>query len=80
MKATNHRCELTGIGAGEQLRVLRIQAGITQAQLAVKLGTTQSAVARFERGLHRTSLESINRVATALGCETALLIEQKQTA
>jgi hypothetical protein len=35
------------------------------------------AIARLGRGLHRTGLEAISRVATALGCETALLIEEK---
>lgn len=79
MTVSEHTCESTATGVGERLRALRLEAGLTQAQLAVRLGTTQSAIARLERGLHRSSLESINRVAAALGCETALLIQQKQS-
>lgn len=80
MTEHDHRCESTAGGVEERLRFLRLQARRTQAQLADELGTTQSATARLERGLHRTSLGAINRVATAPGCETAMLIEQKRTA
>ena len=80
MTEHDHRCGSTDGGVEERLRFLRLQAGLRQAQLADELGTTQSAIARLERGLHRTSLEATNRVATALGCETAMLIEQKRTA
>lgn len=78
MTASDHNCESTAAGVGEKLRTLRV--GLTQAQLAVRLGTTQSAIARLERGLHCTSLASIKRVAAAPGCETALLIQQKRSA
>lgn len=65
---------------GARLRALRVQAGLTQETLAGRLGTTQSAIARMERGRKRTSLELIGRVAEALGCDVALLIEQRRTA
>jgi transcriptional regulator with XRE-family HTH domain len=77
MTEHDHRCEPTAGGLEERLRFLRLQAGLTQAQPADGLGTTRYAIARLEPGLHRTSLEAISRVATALGCETAMLIEQK---
>lgn len=80
MTASDQSCESTGTGVGERLRALRLEAGLTQSQLAIRLGTTQSAIARLERGLHRTSLETINRVAAALGCETVVLFQQKQGA
>ena len=80
MTKHDHWCESTAGGVEERLRFLGLQAGLTQAQLTDELGTTQSAIARRERGLHHTSLEAIDRVATALGCETAMLIEQKRTA
>lgn len=65
---------------GARLREARLQAGLTQEALARRLGTTQSAVARMECGPKRMSLESIRRVASALGCDVALVIEQKATA
>ncbi len=44
--------------------------GLTQAQVAEKIGTTQSAVARLEsgRGKHSPSLATLSRYAKALGC------------
>lgn len=65
---------------GERLRELRLEAGLTQAALAERLGTTQSAIARLEGGRQRTTLEGVDRVAQALGCDVALLIAQKQSA
>lgn len=65
---------------GSRLRVLRVAAGLTQEALAKRLGTTQSAIARMECGQKRTTLESIGRVAAALGCEVALVIEQRRSA
>lgn len=69
-------CEVRAVGA--RLRALPLQAGLTQAALACELGTTQSAIARMEGGRQRTSLESIRRVASVLGCEVA--IEQTKSA
>jgi transcriptional regulator with XRE-family HTH domain len=73
-------CESTAGGVEERLRFLRLETRLRQAQLADELGTTQPAIARLERGLHRTSLEGISRVGSALECETEMLIEQKRIA
>jgi DNA-binding XRE family transcriptional regulator len=43
---------------------LRNDAGLTQAQLAERMGTTQSAIARMEGGAVRPTLE---RLARAIG-------------
>jgi transcriptional regulator with XRE-family HTH domain len=47
----------------------RAEAGVTQAELAARIGTTQSAVARLEtaRGKHSPSIETLKRYASALG-------------
>jgi transcriptional regulator with XRE-family HTH domain len=49
----------------------RAEQGLTQAQVAEKIGTTQSAVARMEsgRGKHSPSLATLSRYAEALGCK-----------
>lgn len=48
----------------------RAAQGLTQAQVAEKIGTTQSAVARMEsgRGKHSPSLATLSKYAEALGC------------
>lgn len=52
----------------------RAAAGISQAQIAERMGTTQSAVARLEsgRGKHSPSLATLRKYAHALGCRIDL--------
>lgn len=48
---------------------LRSEAGLTQAELAERMGTTQSAVARMEGGGTRPTLETLEKLAAAVGGE-----------
>lgn len=48
---------------------LRKEAGLTQAELAERMGTTQSAVARMEGGGTRPTLETLEKLAVAVGQE-----------
>jgi transcriptional regulator with XRE-family HTH domain len=48
---------------------LRTEAGLTQAELARRMGTTQSAIARIEGGGARPSLDTLERLAVAVGKE-----------
>jgi DNA-binding XRE family transcriptional regulator len=52
----------------------RAAAGITQAELAERIGTTQSAIARLESGggKHSPSLATLRKYARALGCRLEL--------
>lgn len=45
----------------------RHEAGLTQEQLATRMGTTQSVVARLENAHHMPSLDLVTRYAAALG-------------
>lgn len=45
----------------------RHAAGLTQGQVAAKMGTTQSVVARLENAHHLPSLDLVTRYAAALG-------------
>jgi DNA-binding XRE family transcriptional regulator len=47
----------------------RAKAGLTQVQLAKKMGTTQSAIARLESGKRMPSIETLESYARATGCE-----------
>jgi transcriptional regulator with XRE-family HTH domain len=51
------------------VRQARRRAGLTQAELAARLETTQSAVARWESGGATPSLESLRRIVQACGLE-----------
>ena len=48
---------------------LRTEAGLTQAELAQRMGTTQSAIARMEGGGTRPTLETLEKLAAAVGGE-----------
>jgi len=53
----------------ETLIEKRLQKGLTQAALAKKIGTKQSAVARLESGSYNPSLSFLKKVANALDCK-----------
>lgn len=54
---------------------LRNQKKITQKELAVKIGTTQSALSRFEMGEVNPSLDFLKKVAGALGRKLVVRLE-----
>ena len=51
---------------GYQIAQLRIQRGLTQAQLAEMVGTRQPSIARLENGNSIPSLSFLKRIADAL--------------
>ena len=52
-----------------QLIAARSRAGLNQAEVARKMGTTQSTVARLESGKRLPSVGSLSRYAEAIGCK-----------
>lgn len=60
--------ERTATTIAEDLRRLRMEAGLTQKELAARLGTTQSVVSRWENpNYDRHTLRSIVMLARAMG-------------
>ncbi|MEO7455346.1 MAG: helix-turn-helix transcriptional regulator [Gemmatimonadaceae bacterium] len=47
----------------------RLASGMSQRELADRVGTAQPAVARLEQGSANPTLETLERYAEALGCE-----------
>lgn len=45
----------------------RARLGLSQHELADRMGTTASVISRIESGQHRTSTETLRRLAEALG-------------
>jgi ribosome-binding protein aMBF1 (putative translation factor) len=44
----------------------RAELGLTQEQVAERMGTSHSAISRIESGQHRTSVATLERLAQAL--------------
>lgn len=55
--------------------VRRAQLGITQQELAERMGTTKSAISRIESGQHRSSTDTLRRLAEALDGHAVLGFE-----
>jgi len=53
--------------APQLIREARKRAGLTQAELARRVGTTQSVIARLERGATAPSLERVRALVEASG-------------
>jgi transcriptional regulator with XRE-family HTH domain len=52
---------------GMNLKRLRKSSGLTQLEVAKRLGITQSAYAHYENGIRKMEAESIPKVAEILG-------------
>jgi len=57
----------------------RAAAGLTQAEVAARVGTTQSAIARLEAAptKHSPSLATLQRYAEALGCRLEIRLVKR---
>jgi transcriptional regulator with XRE-family HTH domain len=55
--------------AGDLIREARRRAGFTQRELAERLGTTQSAIARLERGGAAPSYQRVAEAVRACGMD-----------
>jgi ribosome-binding protein aMBF1 (putative translation factor) len=51
---------------------LRKEAGLTQAELAARMGTTQSSIARMEGGGTRPTFDTLERLAKAVGVDLVI--------
>jgi DNA-binding XRE family transcriptional regulator len=58
-----------------ELIAARIRAGLTQEQLAEKMQTTQSTIARMESGRTLPSLRTLSRYAEATGSRAVVRLE-----
>lgn len=53
----------------------RVTAGLTQEQLAQRMDTTQSVIARLESGRTRPSTQTLERLAAATGTRLKISFE-----
>jgi transcriptional regulator with XRE-family HTH domain len=63
------RHTLSALGSDDLIREARRLGGITQAELARRLGTSQSAVSNWERGRDTPRVDTLARILEACGFE-----------
>ena len=63
---------------GEVIRQRRLAHGLTQAQLALRAGTTQAAISRLERGSISPTFETFERLLAVLGEECDLRVRRPE--
>jgi ribosome-binding protein aMBF1 (putative translation factor) len=57
----------------------RMDHGLTQEELAKRVGTSYSQISRIESGRHRASLQTLERIAHALDLKLLIGFEQNRT-
>lgn len=68
--------ELQKLAIGEQLARLRLEAGLTQAQVAKRTGTTASAISRYENAEYdRYELRTLQKIVRACGGRLEISLE-----
>ena len=67
-----------GLALGQLIYDLRTEAGLSQRELAARMGTTQSVISRLEEGGGaRNRIDTLARVATALGRHLMLCFPER---
>lgn len=58
-----------------ELIAARGRAGLTQVEVAQRMGTTQSVIARLESGKRMPSMRTVQRYASAIGARAVVRLE-----
>ena len=75
MNGNSGAIPIDGVRLGARLRELRVAAGLTQAELARRTGIHRPNIARVEAGRHTPSLETLARLAQAIGVPTTRVLD-----
>jgi DNA-binding XRE family transcriptional regulator len=59
---------------GERIKRLRVQAGLSQEQLAKRSGINRVTLARIELGEHSPRMDTLRAIARGLGCDVKELL------
>lgn len=79
MQDPEFRAAYEALEPAYQIARLRILRGLTQEQLAEKVGTKQPSIARLESGRSTPNLDFLRRVAEALDAQVEIRIVPRST-
>jgi ribosome-binding protein aMBF1 (putative translation factor) len=78
-RSPRYREEYDDLESPEQIaRIViarRARLGLSQQEVAVRMGTTASVISRIESGQHRTSTNTLRRLASALDGQAMLAFQ-----
>lgn len=63
-----------GVKIGSRIRASRMSIGLTQEQLAEKVGVSWSTISSLERGMHMVSLERLLDICEALNSGLEIIL------
>jgi len=75
MRDTAYRAEYAVLADAYGVIRARLAAGLTQQDLARRIGSTQSAIARLEGGRTRPTMRTLERIAAATGHRVRVVFE-----
>lgn len=67
-----------GVTPGKLIRQARIEAGLSQGQLAARAGTAQSAISRIENDRISPTVETLERIIVATGAKLEMRIVRRE--
>jgi ribosome-binding protein aMBF1 (putative translation factor) len=81
-RSAEYRAEHVRLAPYEQLARqlirLRMETGLSQSQLAGKVGTSHSAISRLESGQHAPTVETLRKLGTAFGKHLVIGFEDEE--
>ena len=69
-----HRSEKS---VGELIRQIRKSSGMSQIQLAEKVGISYQQVQKYEKGVNRLSVSRMKQISGALGVPASLFLDEE---
>lgn len=66
------------MNVAEYIKQSRVNAGISQVELANRIGTTPQNISQYERGIRNPKYETLQRIADALDISTDTLLGRNQ--
>jgi transcriptional regulator with XRE-family HTH domain len=70
--------DLLDVMVGARIRILRNHRGMTQGELAGKIGVTFQQVQKYEKGTNRVGASRLSRIASVLGVSVGELFESSE--
>lgn len=82
MSAASERYAISGIlkpvDVGTLIRDRRRANGLTQAQLALRAGSTQAAISRLERGELSPTIDTVERLLAVMGEQAEVVVRRSE--